>query len=1251
MITGQVKTNRKMSDNNISTNSFPTNGPIPNAQSQQGISLVAFFSALTISLVVFAVQLLAFLLLRNKLARIFKPKTYLVPENERTDPPPRSPWGWLFALFKFKDQEIIRKCGLDAYFFSRYLKTLLVVFIPLAVILIPILLPLNYIGGRGSYYKQKLVIGIHNGIINETLAANITGLDTLAWGNVRPSQTDRYWAHLILAILVIIWVCGVFFCELRIYIRVRQDHLTSPEHRLRASATTVLVSAIPRKWLTEEALTRMFEVFPGGVRNVWINRNYDKLLKKIQERQYIFGLLESSQTQLIRLAKKAQMVQAEKDEKKKARISTYNVKMTRKDKQEKLRQADVQAEHLAKSGGHSTGDLPRTLTDALVEVECKANRSPLHSPIRSLHLHTLSSVSQGIGKGLDSFGRASETVIGGARYVGRNLEQHLEGNNGFMDIQDSPLGDQDYDRYGRFVGKKIIEPRDVEESQEVSENRESEQSTEPDVEVNLGTARHLKPYRGVHNSHKIKSSNAWWEFWKPPPTRFSTPTPAGYKSEENLSSSSRSRTKEFSLESENKHDVTERNIWTVLFPFLDFEKNKSNEYPIAHNVNYEESSEGAAWQKYLKAKDRPTHLVPLFSWTPRWLPGIPIINKKVDTIYWCRKELARLNLEIEIDQKHPEKFPLMNSAFIQFNHQVAAHMACQSVSYHVPKQMAPRIVEVSPKDVLWDNMSVKWWEAWLRTTIISGIVVAMVILWASPVAWTASLAQVSTLASRFPFLRWLEDIPNNIVQAVSGVLPAVILGVLLLLVPIILEYLAFLQGAQTGTEQQSSLQIYYFVFLFVQVFLVVSISGGTVAALGTATNITTIPDTLATQLPKAANYFFSYMILQALSSSSGGLLQVPTLLRWYIWPRLVDSTARDKWTRNTTLPSITWGTLFPVYTNFACIALIYSVIAPVIIIFAIITFSLLWIAQRYNMLYVFRFHLDTGGLLYPRAINQTFTGLYVMELCLIGLFFLVQDEQGTQACVPQAIIMITFLVLTVAYQFLLNKSFGPLLHHLPITFENEAVLRDREFEISQAKRLGLHFDEDLENSFAQNDEATQVNKPSRSKSKMNLCSTKTVQSTGGWALRSGKNITCKVLGQCVDHDDGSEENSALNERIRAREIKNHGRRKRRRDLEAQRRIADALYGGYNDDIEDLTPEERDVLVRRAFQHSALRARRPTIWIPRDDIGVSDDEIRRTREFAGNSIWISNVGAALDGKARVVYGRNPPDFSEVDLINL
>ncbi len=176
----------------------------------------------------------------------------------------------------------------------------------------------------------------------DSTTVNVKGLDVLAWGNVRPTHTHRYWAHLILAILVIVWVCGVFFSELRVYIKVRQDYLTSAEHRLRASATTVLVSAIPSKWLTHEALAGLYDVFPGGIRNIWINRNFDELLDKIHQRDKIFLKLEGAETELIRLAKKAQKKQLAKDEKYLAKQCRQQPK-TKVDKEEQLKAENARA--------------------------------------------------------------------------------------------------------------------------------------------------------------------------------------------------------------------------------------------------------------------------------------------------------------------------------------------------------------------------------------------------------------------------------------------------------------------------------------------------------------------------------------------------------------------------------------------------------------------------------------------------------------------------------------------------------------------------------------------------------------------------------------------------------------------------------------------------------------------------------------------------------------------------------------------
>lgn len=155
-------------------------------------------------------------------------------------------------MFETATSDFISKSGLDAYFFLRYLLMLLKIFVIIALAIIPILIPINYIGGKGG--------------------KDVQGLDRLAWSNITPKNTQRYWAHLLLALTLIIVFCYMFYDEMRKYIRMRQAYLTSPQHRLRASATTVLVSAIPNSWLTIQRLVELYDVFPGGIRNVWINR-------------------------------------------------------------------------------------------------------------------------------------------------------------------------------------------------------------------------------------------------------------------------------------------------------------------------------------------------------------------------------------------------------------------------------------------------------------------------------------------------------------------------------------------------------------------------------------------------------------------------------------------------------------------------------------------------------------------------------------------------------------------------------------------------------------------------------------------------------------------------------------------------------------------------------------------------------------------------------------------------------------------
>lgn len=755
------------------------------------------------------------------------------------------------------DIDVIERCGLDAYLFLRYLKTLLRIFVPLAIVVLPVLIPINLHGGRGP----------RNGV---------GGLDRMSWTNIAPSQTIRYWAHLCLSLLVVSWVCRIFWYELDSYTRLRQNRLLS-----QAPGTTVLVTDIPQDLISTEELQRLYSVYPGGVRKVSLQRNYSKLADKVQERDVWALTLEAAETRLIQ--------------------------------------------------------------------------------------------------------------------------------------------------------KALL-------------------------------------------SHKASRSKA----------RVITPGE-----------------------------------------------------PL--------------WMEYLTHRDREFYTLPMSGIS--YFPSLPYLGKRVDLIEHCRKRVATLNQIIIEDQKTLEDFKPRNSALIQFSRPVGAHMACRSTQHPWPHVMTSRLV--AENAVIWRNISIGWWQKYIRTCLAGGLIVFLCVLCVMPVAFTGLLSQLDYLASIWPWLHWLKEIPTPIQGILQGVLPPALLAAITFFLPIVLERLILEQGVYTDIDAELLLQDCYFGFLFLQVFLVVSISSSVAAVLnGLGQDLESLAGLIAQNLPKAGNYFFSYMLLQGLSVSAGTLLQMSRLLGFIISP-IWDNTARQRWERQRE-PVMKWGTFFPVYTNLAAIGLVYSVVSPLILVFNIITFGLFLVVQQYNILTVSRFDTDTGGLIYPKAIKQLFTGLYVMELYLVGLFFLVRDAQNRPACIGQATIMIVVFFLTLVYQLLLTQAYEPLLQSLPVMLSSD--IGSENFERFTARG-----------------------------------------STSFPFLH-------RVLDICLGRTDSK---------------------------------AFMMSMGRQAHVTEMDPAEPNG-GSGELRDQATTAQQPMIWLPRDELGICDDEIERMRQFS-SSIRVDNRNANLDSNGKVeIYGPPPSD---------
>lgn len=243
--------------------------------------------------------------------------------------------------------------------------------------------------------------------------------------------------------------------------------------------------------------------------------------------------------------------------------------------------------------------------------------------------------------------------------------------------------------------------------------------------------------------------------------------------------------------------------------------------------------------------------------------------------------------------------------------------------------------------------------------------------------------------------------------------------------------------------------------------------------------------------------------------------------------------------------------------------------------FAAIGLYLFYFAYRYNLLFVSNVTIDTQGLVYPRALQQLFVGLYVAEVCLIGLFAIA--TAASVGAIGPLILMIIMLIFTALYHISFNSALGPHLNYLPKSIDAEE------------RRLLA----------ADNGEA--------------------------------------------DHDGYSKEGATENGGPAI-----DGPAPHKRPNFFTKWLRPDIYTDY-ETMRRLVPKEGPVLYDEkteatAYYNPAVTTITPLLWIPRDPIGISREEVRDTSRV----IPITDEGAFLDEKNNVVWdaqdGR-PPIYQE------
>lgn len=297
------------------------------------------------------------------------------------------------------------------------------------------------------------------------------------------------------------------------------------------------------------------------------------------------------------------------------------------------------------------------------------------------------------------------------------------------------------------------------------------------------------------------------------------------------------------------------------------------------------------------------------------------------------------------------------------------------------------------KDIVWRNIqSSNPTIIQLRSALANLLGTLIIIGYIIPVAFVGLISQIPYLASLAAFQTESNESRGSkfFRDIMAGIVPVVTLIFLTECVPFIFWWLSYLRCKKTNGEMQADTQSWFFTFLFVHVFLVVTISSSLSIVVEKIVNSpVSIPTMLAHDLPKSSNFFCSFILVRGLAYSGGNLLQIKQLLL-EVYYRLTIYPPHRRIKRMKNMPDIQWCSVYPIFSVLGCISIVYSLICPLILPLSCIAFSLVMFSFKY--LYEFQYNREkcsgTEGKLYPSSLMQMYAGVYCMEFCMIGLFAL-----------------------------------------------------------------------------------------------------------------------------------------------------------------------------------------------------------------------------------------------------------------------
>lgn len=445
--------------------------------------------------------------------------------------------------------------------------------------------------------------------------------------------------------------------------------------------------------------------------------------------------------------------------------------------------------------------------------------------------------------------------------------------------------------------------------------------------------------------------------------------------------------------------------------------------------------EAAEWSMAKDPKlagQRPTHKVGMCSCCNR-------SAQEVDSIeHWSGQQAHYYD---KVNSYQTSKFdkhtPCTRSAIVVFATRRAAADASQT-NYARLQTSWKTSRAAEPHAVNWASLAIKGATVDLRKLVSFILLMLLTFFWIVPVTFLQGLANLEALIQldAFAWLDFIEDLGEPVLGLISGYLPPLVLVVFLALIPVLIRLLVGIQRQHSLGTVDALQRNYYFNFLVFSNLIFVALSGSVITyARQLIDDPGSVVSLLASSIPGQATFMINFILILALTQVPLSLLQLARVILRWLFRKLFSKTTRQ-------LRKADDGSSFYQYFRFyawgmivSTMGLVYSSIAPLIVVAAVIYFFTAYWVTKYTLVYTMRNPYETGGKMMKGAFTGVMIGLLLKQVVMAGVLGLKESP------VPAALEGILIL-LTLSFMYFVYTNYLRVAKHGSVLQVEESVERE-----------------------------------------------------------------------------------------------------------------------------------------------------------------------------------------------------------------